>query len=72
MAATRSSSIFIGYSLMEGPFIAIRPVVEFQCFQFDTVLCWHVFKPDGGKVRLSSFGAEAGELGGFYPNNIVP
>ena len=57
---------------MERPFIAIRPEVEFQCFQFDTVLCWHVFKPDGGKVGLSGFGAEAGELGGFDPNNIVP
>ncbi len=51
--------------------IAILVHVEFQTFQLDDVLIWHIINDNGGKVRKARSRTETGELWSLQVDNVV-
>jgi hypothetical protein len=57
----------VGNGLMEMPFGAVAPYVQFECLELHTKMIGNVFEQELGKIGLTGFGAQAGEFG--YPNS---
>ena len=62
----------IGRCLVTDLTIAIAIDVEFQAFQFDEVLIWHIVDGNGGKIGEARPRTEAGELWKFQMHDIIP
>ena len=54
------------------PFIAERPDIQFEAFQFDAFFIRDVIQYQRGEVRLACLGAQAGELGDFHVDVVIP
>jgi len=57
---------------MKSAFVAVRPNVEFQGFQFHTVLIGYIFQVQGGKIGLTGLRTQTGELRHVNPYGEVP
>ena len=53
----------VGDVFVEGALVPERPDIQLQRFQFDTAPMRYVFQVEHGKIRLSCFRAQTGELG---------
>lgn len=52
----------IGDRLVEGTFVSKTPQIELEALEFDAFLRGTVANLDGGEIRLTRLGAQAGEL----------
>lgn len=57
--------------LMEGPFIAIAPKIEFQAFELHAELIGDVADPDLCEIRLAGLRAKTGEFRTFDIDRII-
>jgi hypothetical protein len=57
---------------VEGTLVAVRPQVELPRFEFHAKFIRNVFHADCREVRLSGFRAQAGKLGAFEADDVVP
>ena len=62
----------VGDVLVECAFIAKRPDIQFEGFQFDALLVGNVFEEQCGEVRLASFRTEAGKLRRANADGVIP
>ena len=62
----------VGEVFVEDPLVPIGPEVKFQGFRFDDLLIGDVTDEDFGEVRLSGFGAKAGEFIGAQLDHVSP
>ena len=61
----------VGHIFVEMTLIAERPHVKFKALQFHALLIRNVIKDQGGKIGLTGFGAEAGELGNLHMDMVI-
>ena len=61
----------IGNRFVKSSFVAIRPDVQLQAFEFDTFAISYVVKIQGGKIGLTGFGTKAGELGNLHADQKI-
>ena len=59
------------HSFVERAFVAERPDIKFQRFQFDARICWNVLEEHCGEVGLTCLRTETGELRQPHPNRVV-
>lgn len=52
----------VRHGFVECAFVAERPDVKFQRFQFDARICWNVLEEHRGEIRLACLRTETGEL----------
>ena len=62
----------VGDGLVEAAAITEGPQVQLQGFQLDTQLIRHIFELERGEVRLAGLRTQAGELGDFHVNLVIP
>jgi len=62
VAAARSSGCGWSTSSLEMAFVAERPHIQLEAFQFDAFLIRDVVEDQRGEVGLAGLGARAGEL----------
>src|SRR5471030_1999488 len=53
------------------PFIAERPDIQFEAFQFDALFIRDVVQYQRGKIWLAGLGAQTSELGNFHVDVII-
>ncbi len=61
----------IGHVLMKMSFIAERPDIQFETFEFDAVLLGHIIQQQRGEIRLAGLGAQTGEFRDFHMDMVV-
>jgi hypothetical protein len=61
----------VGDILVEMAFVAERPDVELEAFQFDALLISDIVKDERGKIWLAGLGTQAGELRDFHMDMVI-
>jgi hypothetical protein len=61
----------VGNGLMKSPLIPVGPDIEFEGFEFYTLLVRNVLQIKCGKIGLSCFGAETGKFRGMDTDRVV-
>ena len=56
----------VGDRFMKRAFVAVRPQIELEGFEFDAKLIGHVGDANRGEVRLAGPGADTGKLGTLH------
>lgn len=60
------------HCLMKRAFVAVRPDIQLQAFQFDAFAICYVIEIQGCEIGLAGFGAQASEFRDLHANQEIP